>query len=69
MSPLAGTAAMGKVLDGVSSSTVLRLIKLGLLPAWKGPGRTSPYRVDRAELHRLRDALRAGEVTLPEGER
>lgn len=60
MSAITGTAAIGRCLDNISSSTVLRLIEDGLLKAYKlpGRGRTSPWRVERAELERFRERMR-----------
>jgi hypothetical protein len=64
MSTLSGTRAIADALD-VSPSSALRLIRSKLLRAWKMPGRTSPYRVEREELRRFREALERGEVHVP----
>ena len=64
MSSITGTSAIGKALDNISPTTVVRLIKLGLLKATKMPGRgrTTPWRVSREELARFRELMRTGDV-------
>ena len=64
MSSITGTSAIGKALDNISASTVVRLIRLGLLKASKTPGRgkTTPWRCDRSEIARFREAMRSGEI-------
>ena len=66
MSTLTGTRAIGMALDNVSPSTVSRLIKAKLIRAYKipGRGRTSPWRVDRPEIARFREAMRSGDIAI-----
>ena len=66
MSTLSGTRAIADALD-VSPSTALRLIRAKLLRAWKLPGgKRSPYRVDREDLRRFREAMMRGEILMSE---
>ncbi len=64
MSSITGTSAIGKALDNISPTTVGRLIRLKVLKATKMPGRgrTTPWRVSRAEIARFQEAMRAGDI-------
>ncbi len=58
---LTGAAAIGRALDNISASTVNRLIKDGLIKAYKlpGRGRNTPWRVRRDEIERFRREMHA----------
>ena len=64
MASITGASAIGKALDNISSTTVTRLIKLGVLKATKLPGRgpTTPWRVERSEITRFRELMRTGGI-------
>lgn len=64
MSSITGTAAIGKALDNISPTTVVRLINSGALKAYKMPGRgrTTPWRCPREEVARFLEAMRTGDV-------